>query len=143
MSETKRWPTVLIVDDEPQQSLLTGRIVLDVWPTAEIHTVSSAGEGLKQAEALRPHLVLTDIRMPGTDGVELCRRIKQDPFMARTIKVIAMTGYDDPMVRSEALGFGADAYLTKPVEVDTWRKSLNRVLPGPGMQKKNGWTWEG
>ena len=137
------WPTVLIVDDDPQQGILANQMVLQVWPTADIHYVTGGEDAVLKAAALRPDLVLTDVRMPGTTGIEVCRRIKQDPFLARHTKVIAMSGYDDPRQRAEAITFGVDAILVKPIEADTWRRSLTKVLPPPGLQKKQGWSWEG
>lgn len=137
------WPKVLVVDDEPQQSLLASCIVKEVWPGADVHVARDGNEAVQAVSALRPDLVLTDIRLPGQDGVEVCRAIKSDPYLARAAKVVAMTGFDDPEVRSDALPFGADAYLTKPIEPETWRKSLARLLTGPGMTRKEGWSWVG
>ena len=125
------WPRVLIVDDNPQQARLASLFVQSLWPTAEVQTVYDGESALKWASTLQPHLIITDVKMAKMDGIEICRRIKLNPYFSRVTKVVAMSGLPSPASQKDVLQFGADAYLAKPIEPDTWRKSLKRLLPTP------------
>lgn len=89
---------------------------------------------LSDCEAARPlpRAVLTDIKMPRMDGLELLRRIKSEPRL-RGIPVGIFTSSDHEADRSEALSLGADCYLMKPSDLDAYAgivKSI-RELMGP------------
>ena len=79
----------------------------------EVRLSSSGIEGLRQARESRPDMVLLDIMVPGLNGWEVCRRLKQDPEL-RGIPVIMVTGRVEE--GDKVLGFevGADDYVTKP-----------------------------
>jgi CheY-like chemotaxis protein len=62
--------------------------------------------------SFQPHLLVLDLRMPGLDGFEVCRRVKEAPATKAT-KIIAMTGFEDEQAQQLALTCGADAFLTK------------------------------
>jgi CheY-like chemotaxis protein len=72
---------------------------------------------------VRPDVVFADIGLPGIDGFELARRIRADKAGPR---LVALTGYDHPEQRRRGAEAGFDAYLVKPVEIET----LLRELPG-------------
>ena len=63
----------------------------------------------------RPGLVILDLFMPGMDGFEVCKRIKENSSVSG-IKILAITGYDTEENRERILRAGADGYLAKPVE---------------------------
>jgi DNA-binding response OmpR family regulator len=82
------------------------------------HDVRSAQDGLAAvslAEAFRPDLIVLDIGMPGLDGYEVCRRIRQHAW-GRVVMIAALTGWsrDEDRARSEQAGF--DRFLVKPVD---------------------------
>ena len=116
--------TILIVDDDPD---IAGAFT-HVLQSADYDVISAATgqECLQIARAERPDLILLDVRLPDINGLEVCRRIKTDPELAR-IAVINVTGMrtskDDEVEGIEA---GADAYLTKPVHL---RMLLAHVQP--------------
>lgn len=105
---------VLVVEDTPEIRLLASMLL-----EREGHQVSSAADGeqgLALAHRIQPDLILLDVVMPGLDGYEVCRRLKQDDTL-RDIPVIFMSAQDD--VSAQTLGFkvgGAD-YVTKPLSV--------------------------
>jgi CheY-like chemotaxis protein len=90
------------------------------------HTVQvfyDAAEGLKATERMRPEAVLLDIAMPKTDGYELCRRIRAQPW-GRDLAAIAITGYGHEADVSKARAAGFDHHLIKLLNYE----SLERLL---------------
>jgi CheY-like chemotaxis protein len=104
---------ILIVEDneDGRESL---RELLELWG----HQVSVAGngpEGVEMAFSIRPEVALIDIGLPGLDGNEVARRIRE-LLGGEEIALIAMTGYGQPEDRRRALQAGFDRYLVKPVD---------------------------
>ncbi|MEM6971445.1 MAG: response regulator transcription factor [Pseudomonadota bacterium] len=106
---------VLLVDDSPETLLM----LTDALEAAgETVLVARDGEtALQLIERIEPDLVLLDAIMPGLDGFETCRRLKQHPEMAG-IPVIFMTGLSDSAHVVEGLQAGGVDYVTKPVDTD-------------------------
>ncbi|MCA9874878.1 MAG: response regulator [Anaerolineales bacterium] len=118
---------ILAIDDDP----LTLRIVERVLQKHgyEVHTAPNGHEGLAKAQALKPDLVILDIMMPGLDGFQVCRKLREDPETA-VITVLMLTARgaidkpaSDPVdfaqrVRDQLKGYrvGASDFLTKPVK---------------------------
>ncbi len=104
---------ILVVDDiEANVRLLEAKL------QAEYYDVLSASDGetaLAIAAAEKPDLVLLDIMMPGMDGFEVCRRLKDDPS-TRHIPVVLVTALDGRTDRITGLEAGADEFLTKPID---------------------------
>ena len=104
---------ILIVDDEPHLLLALQRSLKSAQPDWE---VVLAGSGLDALEQMRLHpfdLLVTDILMPGMDGMGLLAQVRSDPVLADTT-VIFMTGKDDRETLRAGMTAGADDYLTKP-----------------------------
>src|SRR6201996_5886038 len=104
---------VLVVDD-----ILSNVKLLEAKLTAEYFEVVSAFNGLEclaKIDAAAPDIVLLDVMMPGMDGFEVCRRIKNNPRTAH-IPVVMVTALDQPSDRVAGLDAGADDFLTKPVD---------------------------
>jgi two-component system cell cycle response regulator len=103
---------VLVVDD-----ILANVRLLEAKLTAEYFEVVTAMNGLDALESVqrtRPDIILLDVMMPGMDGIEVCRRIKQDSS-THHIPIIMVTALDQPEDRVRGLEAGADDFLTKPV----------------------------
>ena len=103
---------VLVVDD-----ILSNVKLLEAKLTAEYFEVVSAFNGLEclaKIDEAAPDIVLLDVMMPGMDGFEVCRRIKNNPRTAH-IPVVMVTALDQPSDRVAGLDAGADDFLTKPV----------------------------
>jgi len=78
-------------------------------------TAYDALTALGMIDEFQPDVVLLDIGMPGIDGYEACRRIREQPAARRPI-VVALTGWGHPQDKQRALDAGFDAHLTKPVD---------------------------
>lgn len=113
---------VLIVDDESW----TRDIIkaFGEWERLEMEVIGEASDGqeaLRMTEELQPHIVITDMRMPGTDGVQLLQLLNN---RHPDIKAIVVSGYDDFQYAKHALRYKAVDYLLKPVDP----KELNTAL---------------
>jgi two-component system alkaline phosphatase synthesis response regulator PhoP len=100
--------TILVVDDEP-----TILDTVQAYLEREGYTVHTAQDGLqalKAARAYRPHLIVLDIMLPGIDGLEVLRRLRQET----DVYVLMLTARADETDKIVGLTVGADDYLTKP-----------------------------
>ncbi|MCX6626326.1 MAG: response regulator [Candidatus Solibacter sp.] len=104
---------ILIVDDTPVNLKLT-RILLMNEGYA-VRTAASAEEALDLLRAYHPRLILADIQLPGIDGLEMTRRIKQDEG-TRDIAVVALTAFAMKGDEQKAIDAGCDGYITKPID---------------------------
>ena len=81
----------------------------------EVRTANSGPEALTTASALRPDVVVCDIGMPGMDGYEVCRRLRERPELAGMV-IVALTGWGSEHDRKRSQEAGFDHHLTKPVD---------------------------
>ena len=118
---------VLIVDDEPQ--VIQFLAELYQASGAEVLSCADGRQALEMARREQPDLVLLDVMMPGMDGYEICRALKEDERTQR-IPVIMITGLGELDHKLKGLDAGADDFLTKPVnstELLTRSRTLIRV----------------
>ena len=116
---------ILIVDDTAVNLKLT-RILL-VNEGFSVITAGSAEEALDLLPAAQPRLILADIQLPGMDGLEMTRRIKQDP-RTREILVIAVTAFAMKADEQKAVEAGCDGYITKPIDTRALGAQIRRWL---------------
>jgi putative two-component system response regulator len=103
--------TILIVDDTPDNITLLSMLLKDKYNTK---VAKDGATALQIAETSTVDLVLLDVMMPGMDGYETCRRLKQNPATA-DIPVLFLTAKSQPEDEALGLRLGAVDYLTKPV----------------------------
>ena len=104
---------ILIVDDEPD---IIEFILYNL--SKEGYTVETASNGLKAIEvasAFDPDLIILDIMMPEMDGVEVCKRLRQNPQFERTL-IAFLTARNEDYTQIAALENGGDDYITKPIK---------------------------
>ena len=113
---------ILVVDDDRAVTRVFDRLLGKEGYEVEI--VHDGESALQAIEARAPDLVMLDVVMPGLDGFELCRRLKQNQA-TRLLPVVLVTGHDDRGKRIEGVNAGADDFLSKPVDS---QELLARVL---------------
>ncbi|HET7219806.1 MAG TPA: response regulator, partial [Vicinamibacterales bacterium] len=104
---------ILVADDEQPVAEVLRRILMKDGHTVEV--VNDGLAALQAVEAHKPHVVLLDVNMPGMNGIDVCRRLKQD-LTNRLTPVILVTGMAQREKRIEGLDAGADDFLSKPVD---------------------------
>jgi DNA-binding response OmpR family regulator len=103
---------ILIVEDQPDICKLI-RMTLE-FGDFEIHEANDGETGLNMARAIKPHVMLLDVMMPGLlDGYQVCTRIKQDADL-KSIQVVMLTARGQATDLAAGESAGADAYLVKP-----------------------------
>ena len=103
-------PIALLVEDHHDVvKYLTACLAEDYW----IETAFNGTEGIARALELIPDIIISDVMMPGVDGLELCKKLKQDERTSH-IPIILLTAKADRPSRMAGLEAGADSYLTKP-----------------------------
>jgi PAS domain S-box-containing protein len=117
-------PLVLVVEDNPEMNAFLRGALAPRWRTA---SAADGAEGLAQARALRPDLVLTDVMMPGTSGADLLAALRADPELAE-IPVVLLTAKADDALRAKLLAEGAQDYVAKPVAVAELRARIGNLV---------------
>jgi CheY-like chemotaxis protein len=120
---------VVIIDDNRDAARTMSMLVDELGGTAR--TAYDASGGLEAVQEFRPDIVFLDIGMPGMDGYEACRRIRQTPSKKHVI-VVAVTGWGQPQDKQRALESGFDAHLTKPVDPEAFTRLLASSAPNAG-----------
>ena len=106
---------VLVVDDTAQNLDLLSEIL--AGDGFEVRPVKSGGLALVSAQTVTPDLILLDIMMPGMDGYEVCRRLKQDD-RTRDVPVIFISALEEPVDRLRAFEVGGVDFITKPFQAE-------------------------
>lgn len=113
---------LLIVDDEEGIRKVMGIFLADMG--YEVHSAENGEEALRIFSEVKPPIVLTDIKMPGMDGIELLKRLKSE---SPDTEVIMITGHGDINLAIRSLKFEATDFITKPVNDEALEISLKRA----------------
>src|SRR5262245_136847 len=97
------------------------------WMNYSVDVATDAITGLELARRNRPNVIVSDLHMPGIDGVEFIRRVRKTKELVG-IPAIALTGYSLDKELNLALAAGFDAHLTKPVDGKTISDMITRLL---------------
>jgi len=113
---------ILVIDDE-KATLKMFRLFLDVYGF-DILTAESGEEGLDVFDREKPDIVLTDIKMPGMDGIEVLQEIKK---RSPSTEVIVITGHGDMDLAIQALNLDAADFINKPIQRQSLEQGLSRA----------------
>lgn len=116
-------PVMLIVEDNSD----IREYITSSFPEYKIIEASDGKQGLEQAFKEIPNIIISDIMMPGMDGIEFCRIVKED-MRTSHIPVILLTAKDTIQDKEEGYESGADSYLTKPFSVRLLRSRIQNLL---------------
>ena len=127
---------VLMVDDQPDARELVSRLLREA--EAEVLTAASGGEALQSLERIRPDVLISDIGMPGMDGYEFMRRVRELADAPGHVPAVALTAFARDEDRRAALESGYQMHVPKPVEpeqlisvVAQLAGRATRPAPGP------------
>ena len=114
--------TILLVDDEPDIRDVLSLSLSDMG--YHVYEAENGDEALRIFKDVQPAMVMTDIKMPGMDGIELLKKIKHEN---PETEVIMITGHGDMDLAIRSLKFEATDFITKPINVDALELALQRV----------------
>jgi CheY-like chemotaxis protein len=117
---------ILIVEDEESLLKLESILLSSKW--YKVTGVRDGLAALNEIEKCKPDLILLDIMMPGIDGFEVCRRIKENPD-TRDIPVVMLTAKKSTADQARGTEVGADAYMTKPFKSLKIIDVISSLLP--------------
>lgn len=117
---------VLVVDDEKAVVSVIRRFLERSQRAFHIEVAMDGYEAGRQVATFRPNVIFLDLRLPGIDGFEVCRRIKANAE-STAIQIIAMTGYYEGEAAQRIMDLGAAMLLQKPFAPDDLRRALSKV----------------
>jgi excisionase family DNA binding protein len=124
--EVEVLPKILIVDDDA--ALLDTLWEALTWDGRyKVEVAQDGYEGLIKVGSFAPNLLVLDIRMPGLNGFQVCRRVKADPATRET-RILAITGQGAQDTREQILEAGADGFLEKPIRLDDLQAEVARLV---------------
>jgi len=115
--EDKETKKILIGEDEYDFAIGLRETLRNEYPDYEIEVAKDGYEVLIKMGEFRPDLLILDIRIPKIDGLEVCRRLKEDESGLANTKIIAITGHSKSYRREDVLNSGANEYLLKPFKI--------------------------
>ena len=116
--------SVVFVDDDSE---IRDYLLAELRSQYNVKTFPGAQEAWADISAEQPDVVVTDLKMSGMDGLELCRKIRHNP-MTNHIPVIILTSSTDETSHLESIDSGADHFLSKPLSIDLLRSSIAQVI---------------
>ncbi|MBL9019160.1 MAG: sigma-54-dependent Fis family transcriptional regulator [Myxococcales bacterium] len=122
---------ILVVDDEVNARTALAELLRDEG--FDVETAADAFKALGKYESFTPHVVVTDLKMPGMDGIELVKKIRamEDPAA-----VVVMTAFGAVSSAVDAMRAGAADYLTKPLNFDELLVVLDKVLEEQALRRE-------
>lgn len=123
-SDLKDRPSVLVVEDNDELRVFLANKLSEYYI---ITTAKDGEEGFKMANELLPNLILSDIMMPKTDGIQLLDQLKNN-LLTSHIPVVLLTAKFSVQSQIEALNYGADYYISKPFQMDLLRTVIQSLI---------------
>lgn len=117
---------ILIIDDSAQDRKIVKRF-LNKAGYENLVFAETGEEGIQRAEAEEPELIITDTRLPGIDGFEVCRQIREKNFLFNP-KLIIITGAIDAVDAVRARRMGADDYCAKTSDFTPLIEAVGQIL---------------
>jgi len=124
--------SVVIVDDQALIRTAVSQLISHEPGFTVLGVAANGAEALDQARALRPDIVLMDIRMPVLDGIEATRLIRADAELAET-RIVILTTFEEDEYVLRALRVGASGFIGKGTESDTLMHALRTVNQGEAL----------
>lgn len=116
---------VMVVDDDPGLTKVM-RIYFEN-SGFEVHIAPGGHKALAELEGFNPDLIILDVHMPKMDGVMVCKSIRATAAISK-VPIIAITGYQNEEKRRQILNAGANAFVTKPVDMSRLLKQVKELI---------------
>jgi DNA-binding response OmpR family regulator len=122
--------TILLIEDDRDCARTITKVL-----APHNHVVNHATDGLtglKMAREIRPDLIMVDMNLPGLDGEVVALQLRA--WIGRSpVSLVALTAENGTRARRLALAFGCDAFITKPIDTQTFPRQIDQIL---GLKKK-------
>jgi len=125
---------VLVVDDNAEMVNLIRKTILSRNPKYVIETAEDGFDAGQKVMAFRPQVIILDLVLPGLDGLQVCRKLRNDPI-TRSIHVIVITGHAVDETHDRLKKLGVDAYLEKPFSMDALMSHIQKCFESNGRIK--------
>ena len=124
----ERKKKILVADDDDTVVEVIRDILEEKFEDIELKTACDGYEALITTGSFDPDLLILDMRMPRIDGLEVCRRLRENDAISGKMKILAMTAHSEAYNKEKVLDAGADDYLMKPVDLETLLESIEKFL---------------
>jgi CheY-like chemotaxis protein len=124
MAQMHDWK-ILVVEDEPDGQLVVAGILN--YFNVEVETVGNAEDALTKLHTTQYSGAVIDLALPGMDGMELLKKIRNTPALA-AMPCVAITAFHTSLVKQHAIDAGFDAYFSKPIDDTLFVRELTRVI---------------
>ena len=118
---------VLVIDDEPEVGEFVSELVKNNFENVEVNIVYDGFAAGKILNEYLPDMIILDLMLPGVDGFEVCKQIRNSELHKR-VKILAITGYDTQENREKIIACGADDFLAKPMDLKVVKLKLSTLL---------------
>jgi len=119
---------ILIADDDVNVVDSFSHLLKAHYDDVEIEVAYDGYEALIKTGSINPDILILDIRMPKIDGLEVCRRLRENKTISPGIKILAITAHSDAYDRDTVLASGANEYLIKPIDIKTLIEHVERLI---------------
>jgi len=124
----KAMKKILVADDDRSVVDAISYLLRSQSENFEVEVSRDGYETLIKAGDFKPDLLILDIRMPKIDGLEVCRRLRQNKSITQDIKILAITGHSEAYDRNTVLESGANEYLLKPFDKKSLLDHVERLI---------------
>jgi two-component system response regulator MtrA len=124
---------ILLVEDDPEVAWLVGQIL--PADTYRLSHVSSGPAALEHFQSQGADLVILDVRLPGLDGLSVCRELRRQSW----VPILMLSGQDRPIDKVLGIEIGADDYITKPFHPDELLARVRAQLRRPKVPSESDW----
>lgn len=116
--------TIFVIDDDPSMLWFVSEVFVDKY---NVLSFGNAEEALEQLYVKLPNLIISDVMMPGLDGMSFAKRLKSDQSLSH-IPLVLLSALNDMDEQVKGIESGAEAYVTKPFNVDYLEKIVSRLI---------------
>jgi CheY-like chemotaxis protein len=118
---------ILVVDDEEPVRKMIRRTLQKLYPKSQIQEASDGFEAGQKVAQLIPSLVILDLKLPGVDGLKVCRSIRSNERL-KNIKVLVISGHNLDESKKQSLAAGASDFLGKPFGIDDLKEKVSKLV---------------